>query len=274
VILATDGDFNVGTTSHGALLELIERERRDGVSLTVLGFGMGNLQDQRMELLADKGNGQYAYIDDIQEARKALVREVAGTLHTLAKDVKIQVEFNPARVRSYRLLGYENRALADADFNDDRKDAGELGAGHSVTALYEVELTDGPTIASASGIDEMRYTTPVSLRRGDRDRDEELAHVKVRWQPPLGGRSTLRSWTVRDSYAAPSADFTFAASVAGFGMLLRDSPHSGSLTWADVRRLATAGRGPDRDGDRAGFIALIDKAAEATARTASARQER
>ena len=260
VILATDGDFNVGTTSDSELLQLIETERKSGVSLTVLGFGQGNLQDAKMELLADKGNGQYAYIDDLAEAQKALVREMGGTLFTLAKDVKIQVEFNPARVRAYRLLGYENRLLRDEEFNDDTKDAGELGAGHSVTALYEVELTDWQSSVQTGSVDAARYTSTEPRRATKRGASDELAFVKVRYQPPQGRQSVLRSWAVTETAGAPTTDFTFASAVAGFGLLLRDSEHKGNLTWNDVRELAERGTGADPDGDRAGFLRLIGQA--------------
>ncbi len=268
VILATDGDFNVGTTSDSDLIQLVETERASGVFLTVLGFGVDNTQHAKMEQLADKGNGQYAYIDDLAEAQKALVREMGGTLVTLAKDVKIQVEFNPARVRSYRLLGYENRLLRDEDFNDDTKDAGELGAGHSVTALYEVELTDARNIAATGTVDPLRYGT--GTRRVLRNSGDELAFVKVRYQTPKGGRSALLSWPVMESESAPSVDYTFASAVAGFGLLLRDSPHKGSISWPDVRRLAGRGQGADGDGDRAGFLRLVGMAERVMSATARA----
>jgi Ca-activated chloride channel family protein len=268
VILATDGDFNVGTTSDSDLIQLIESERASGVFLTVLGFGMGNTQHAKMEQLADKGNGQYAYIDDLAEAQKALVREMGGTLFTLARDVKLQVEFNPARVRSYRLLGYENRLLRDEDFNDDTKDAGELGAGHSVTALYEVELSDAPRIASTGTVDPLRFST--GTRHTPNHAGDELAFVKVRYQPPQGGKSALLSWPVRESAGAPSVDYTFASAVAAFGMLLRDSPHKGNITWPDVRRLAERGQGSDAAGDRAGFVKLVGVAERVTGATARA----
>jgi Ca-activated chloride channel homolog len=266
VILATDGDFNVGTTSDSELVQLIETERKSGVFLTVLGFGMGNTQHAKMEQLADKGNGQYAYIDDLAEAQKALVREMGGTLFTLAKDVKFQVEFNPARVRAYRLIGYENRLLRDEDFNDDTKDAGELGAGHSVTALYEVELTDGPALARIGSVDSLRYAMPE--RTPVRSATDELAYVKVRYQPPQGGASRQMSWAVRETPGTASVDYTFASAVAGFGLLLRDSEHKGNFTWADVRRLAERGLGADRDGDRAGFLRLVGVAERVATTTA------
>ena len=266
VILATDGDFNVGTTSDSDLIQLIESERESGVFLTVLGFGMGNTQHAKMEQLADKGNGQYAYIDDIAEAQKALVREMGGTLFTLAKDAKIQVEFNPARVRSYRLLGYENRLLRDTDFNDDTKDAGELGAGHSVTALYEVELTDAPNVSNTGTVDPLRYGA--GTHGTTRNAGDELAFVKVRYQPPKGGKSALLSWPVTESTGEPTVDFTFASAVAGFGLLLRDSPHKGNISLADVRKLAERGQGTDADGDRAGFLKLVGMAERVMSATA------
>jgi Ca-activated chloride channel family protein len=274
VILATDGDFNVGTTSDSELIQLIERERKSGVHLTVLGFGMGNLQDAKMEQLADKGNGQYAYIDNLAEAQKALVREMGGTLFTLAKDVKIQVEFNPARVRAYRLLGYENRLLRDEDFNDDTKDAGELGAGHSVTALYEVVLTDVESPVRTGTVDPLRYGVRDGRAATSSAGEGELAFVKVRYQPPRGGKSALLSWPVRESRGAPTVDYTFATAVAGFGLLLRDSEHKGTITWADVRTLAQRGLGEDRDGDRGDFLRLVGLAERVTRETVAVRDER
>jgi Ca-activated chloride channel homolog len=273
VILATDGDFNVGTTSDAELVQLIELERKSGVHLTVLGFGMGNLQDAKMEQLADKGNGQYAYIDNLAEAQKALVREMGGTLFTLAKDVKIQVEFNPARVRAYRLLGYENRLLRDEDFNDDTKDAGELGAGHSVTALYEVVLNDSESPVRGGSVDPLRYGERSTSAPRMRDA-EEIAFVKVRYQPPRGGASALLSWPVREMRGAPTVDYTFASAVAGFGLLLRDSEHKGSITWSHVHRLGTQGVGDDRDGDRADFLRLVRLAEQVMERKVAAQRDR
>ncbi|MBC7843598.1 MAG: von Willebrand factor type A domain-containing protein [Gemmatimonadaceae bacterium] len=269
VILATDGDFNVGTTSDSDMIQLIEAERKSGVNLTVLGFGMGNIRDAMMEQIADKGNGQYAYIDNLAEARKSLVREMSGTLFTLAKDVKLQVEFNPARVRSYRLIGYENRALRDEDFNDDTKDAGELGAGHSVTALYEVELTDSAIRSSTGTVDPLRYGTTREPSRVAIRPTDELAFVKVRYQPARGGRSTLRTWAVTESAGRPSTDFMFASAVAGFGLLLRDSEHKGRIGWPEVRALAERGLGADPTGDRAGFLRLVSAAERVATRTAA-----
>jgi len=238
VILATDGDFNVGVTDEEQLVQLIDREKRGGVFLTVLGLGTGNLKDSRMEKLADHGNGNYAYIDSLAEARKVLVEEAGGTLVTIAQDVKVQVEFDPAQVTSYRLVGYENRLLAEQDFRDDGKDAGELGAGHSVTAIYEI--------------------VPAPQAR----RDAAIATVRLRWQPPGGGEATEiavpaveRGAALRDT----SDDFRFAAAVAGFGMLLRGSEQTGDATWAGMRDLArTASAG---DARRVQLVGLIETAA-------------
>jgi Ca-activated chloride channel family protein len=236
VILATDGDFNVGVSSDEELVKLIERERNDGIALTVLGFGTGNYQDAKMEALADHGNGNYAYIDDIGEARKALVEEMSGTLHTLASDVKIQVEWDAARVASYRLIGYENRALAARDFRDDRRDAGDLGAGHSVTALYEIVPRGG-----ASG--------------------GALMTVRLRYKAPTGVHSRALARTVPNRVTAPartSADFRFAAAVAEWGMLLRGSQHRGTASYDAVLSRARAARGPDLQGHRAEFLSLVE----------------
>ncbi|MEM7157248.1 MAG: von Willebrand factor type A domain-containing protein [Myxococcota bacterium] len=258
VILATDGDFNVGTTSEGELVRLIEKKRQSGVFLSVLGFGSGNLKDSTMEKLADKGNGNYAYIDSINEARKVLVEEAGATLVTIAKDVKIQVEFNPAEVSSYRLVGYENRKLAHADFNDDTKDAGEIGAGHSVTAIYEVV----PAGRGASPkVDELKYQDEGTLSTAAGS--GELMTVKVRYKKPSGNKSKLLSFPVTDSdtrVADTSRDFRFSAAVAGFGMLLRDSEHKGDATFDMVRELASDALGTDPHGRRAEFVGLIDKA--------------
>ena len=265
VILATDGDFNVGVSSESDLVRLVEHERTSGVYLTVLGFGTGNLQDREMQALADHGNGHHAYVDNLLEARKTLVDELGGTLLTVAKDVKAQVEFNPARVAAYRLVGYENRVLQDWEFNDDTRDGGEMGAGHTVTVLYEVV----PTGVGTALVDPLRYaprpaTPPAAAASG------ELLHVKVRYQPPTGGASRLLTHAVPDRVAAPSADFRFASAVAAFGMLLRGSPHRGTATLADVVALAREGRGDDPDGYRAEFVRLVEAYRGLQARTASA----
>jgi Ca-activated chloride channel family protein len=254
VILATDGDFNVGESSDAAMVQLIEEKRREGTFLTVLGFGRGNLKDSKMEQLADHGNGNYAYIDNLLEARKVLVSEMGGTLLTVAKDVKLQVEFNPARVRAYRLIGYENRLLANQDFNDDTRDAGEMGAGHTVTALYEIIPVGVRSDAVVRGVDSLRYRTaaPAPTPAGS----GELAFVKVRFKLPDGDTSRLLEHPVRETGAAASADFTFATAVAGFGMLLRESEHRGTLTLDQVLRLAEGSRGADPEGYRGEFVRL------------------
>ncbi len=260
VILATDGDFNVGTTSQDALVQLIERERQSGVFLTVLGFGTGNTKDSTMEMLADKGNGNYAYIDTIGEARKVLVEQAGATLVTIAKDVKIQVEFNPNYVRSYRLIGYENRILRAEDFNDDRKDAGEIGAGHSVTALYE--LVPNGVASPAGDVDPLKYqagAAPTNAAGTD-----ELLTIKLRYKAPDADDSRLLSTVVRKSDVrldGGSADLRFASSVAAFGMILRGSEHKGTATYALARQLAERGLGGDPQGHRREFLTLVDAAA-------------
>jgi len=265
VILMTDGDFNVGQTDHGSLEQLITEEARSGVFLTVLGFGMGNLQDDTLELLADKGNGSYGYIDNRAEARRLLVEQLSGTLVTIAKDVKIQVEFNPRAVAYWRQIGYENRALAARDFNDDRKDAGEIGAGHSVTALYELVPVGEPL--DAPGIDPLRYGASApdpgrgtfDSRSSGRPADE-LLYLKLRYKEPDGETSRLLETPVRDEgrrLEATSPDFRFAAAVAAFGMLLRQSPYRGASDWAMVERLGEQGLGRDPGGYRQGFLDLV-----------------
>ena len=257
VILATDGDFNVGVSSQGELVRLIEEKREQGTSLTVLGFGTGNLKDARMEQLADKGNGNYFYIDNLLEARKVFVSELTGTLFTIAKDVKIQVEFNPARVRSYRLVGYENRLLAEEDFDDDTRDAGELGAGHTVTALYEIV----PTGAGDDGYErDLRYQHAEPGTSAHYD--NEWLRVSLRYKRPQEERSRLlrRVVTTRDARGRVSGDFGFAASVAAFAMVLRNSEYRGSATFDSVLELARANRGTDTDGYRAEFIRLVELA--------------
>ena len=260
VILATDGDFNVGESSDAEMMRLVEEKREQGTFLTVLGFGTGNLKDSKMETLADKGNGNYAYIDDIAEARKTLVHELGGTLFAVAKDVKLQVEFNPNRVRAYRLIGYENRLLAAEDFKDDKKDAGELGAGHTVTALYEIVPLGVKTNVQIRTPDSLRYQTPAMSNATAGS--GELAFVKLRYKTPTGQTSTELLHPVSDRNTRASTDFTFAAAVASFGMVLRDSPHRGDATLQSVGTLARDGLGEDRGGYRAGFVALVDAAAK------------
>ncbi len=259
VILATDGDFNVGVTNNGALTRLIEEKAKTGVFLSVLGFGTGNYNDAGLESLADQGNGNYAYIDSLKEARKVLVQEMGSTLITIAKDVKIQIEFNPAEVNAYRLIGYENRVLEHQDFNDDTKDAGEIGSGHTVTALFEI-VPAGVAI-NVPGVDPLKYQTPAS--KSERARSGELLTMKIRYKEPDGDVSKLMDVAVVDRQTRltdASDDYRFATAVAGFGMLLRDSPYKGSVTFDEVIRMAEASRGADAEGYRAEFIELVRRA--------------
>jgi Ca-activated chloride channel family protein len=262
IILATDGDFNVGVSDNTSMEKLVEEKRGLGVYMTVLGFGMGNIKDDKMEIIADKGNGNYAYIDNIQEARRVLVQEFGGTLFTIAKDVKFQVEFNPAYVKSYRLVGYENRMLADEDFNDDTKDAGEMGAGHTVTALYEI-VPAGSDEAGLPLIDPLRYQTGrENTETGAplKDAPRELCNIKLRYKDPDALTSKIFSRTVGTEIkkAGETTDrFRFSAAVAAFGMILRNSPYKGNATRNDVITLASGSRGADSDGYRAEFIRLV-----------------
>ena len=257
IILATDGDFNVGASSDAEMVRLIEERREEGTFLTVLGFGTGNLQDAKMEKLADHGNGNFAYIDTVLEARKVLVSEFGGTLHTIAKDVKVQVEFNPTRVRAYRLIGYENRMLAAEDFSDDTKDAGDLGAGHTVTALYEVIPAGVASATPVRGLDDLRYqSTEVRIEASS----PELMFVKLRYKDPDGKRSRLLTHPVMDGTTIPSSDFTFAASVAAFAMVLRDSRYCGATDLEEVLRWARSSVGADREGYRREFLELVREA--------------
>ncbi len=256
VILATDGDFNVGESSNGSMERLIEQKRNDGVFLTVMGFGMGNYKDSKMEILADKGNGNYAYIDNILEAQKVLVKEFGGTMFTIAKDVKIQIEFNPAKVQAYRLIGYENRMLKSEDFNNDKKDAGELGSGHTVTALYEI-IPVGVE-SEFYKINELKYqkTKLTSEAEGSR----ELMTVKLRYKKPDGEVSKLIVHPLIDGNTLlpkTSQDFRWSASVAAFGMLLRDSEYVKGFSYENVMQLAQGSRGEDPDGYQAEFINLV-----------------
>ncbi|MEO8089609.1 MAG: VWA domain-containing protein, partial [Gemmatimonadales bacterium] len=257
LILATDGDFNVGVSSDAEMIRLVETRREEGTFLTVLGFGSGNLKDTKMEQMADKGNGHYAYIDTFREAQKVFVQEFGGTLFTVAKDVKIQVEFNPARVQAYRLLGYENRLLAKEDFADDKKDAGEMGAGHSVTALYEVVPVGATPVALAD--DSLTYQH-VSLRPSA-SKSSELLTVRLRYKDPKGSTSRLLSTAVTDRRGgAASEDMRFASAVAGFAMLLRNSDHKGAVSFDQVLTLARSARGDDPLGYRGEFIGLVEAA--------------
>lgn len=266
VILATDGDFNVGISDREGLQSLIEKEAKSGVFLSVLGYGMGNLKDSTMETLADKGNGNYAYIDSLGEARKVLSEEMSSTLVTVAKDVKIQIEFNPAKVRAYKLLGYENRMLAKEDFNDDKKDAGEMGAGHTVTALYEITPTDAPP--EVAPVDPLKYqpTTVPAPKVADAPKIDspEVMTVKLRYKAPDADVSQLMELPVLDRNAAVASapgDFQFATAVAGYGLLLRGSQQVGNLNWEMIRQMAKAGKGEDAEGYRGEFLQLVEKAA-------------
>jgi Ca-activated chloride channel family protein len=255
VILATDGDFNVGVSSDAEMVRLIEEKRQTGVFLTVLGVGEGNLQAAKMEKLADHGNGNYAYLDNILEARKVLVHELGGTLYTVAKDVKIQVEWNPARVRAYRLLGYENRMLRNEDFTDDKKDAGEVGSGHSVTALYEIVPVGVETDVKIRMSDSLRYQSRRSTL--STDAGPELLFVKVRYKAPDGDESRLLSRPVlAEAGRSPSVDFQFQTAVAEFGLLLRQSDHRGKATLDHVIATAREALGPDPEGYRAEFVRM------------------
>ncbi len=256
VILATDGDFNVGITDATALNRLIEEKRETRVFISVLGFGQGNVKHDKLESLADKGNGHYSFIDSIKEARKVLVEQMGGTLMTIAKDVKIQVEFNPSRTSAYRLIGYENRILAARDFRDDRKDAGEIGAGHTVTALYEVvpAVQGGAEGAGALQQRNSRLAAPAVSK---------LLDVHLRFKAPEGDVAREIAVPVEDDgrdFGAATPDFKFASAVAGFGMLLRDSPYKGTLTWAGLEELAEASASPDPGGYRQEFRGLVQKA--------------
>jgi Ca-activated chloride channel homolog len=256
VILATDGDFNVGASSDGELQQLIESKRGDRIYLTVLGFGTGNVKDSKMKLLADKGNGNYAYVDTLSEARKVLVQEMGATLFTIAKDVKLQIEFNPARVASYRLIGYENRLLRKEDFNNDAKDAGDIGAGHSVTALYEL-VPPGVDVTTAS-VDPLKYQATHLTAASP-----ELLTLKLRYKEPDSETSKLLTYTVSDSHAdvtAASDNLRFASAVAEFGMLLRDSKNKGDATYDEVRQLVQKSLGRDYEGYRRDFMTMIGDA--------------
>ncbi|MDZ4795350.1 MAG: von Willebrand factor type A domain-containing protein [Bacteroidota bacterium] len=261
VILCTDGDFNVGESSDDAMERMIEEERKSGVFLTVLGYGMGNYQDAKMQKLADKGNGNHAYIDGISEAKKVLVNEFGGTLFTIAKDVKLQVEFNPAKVQGYRLIGYENRMLAKEDFNDDKKDAGELGSGHTVTALYEI-IPVGVNSSFLKDVDPLKYQKNIEPLSKSSNTDEILT-VKFRYKAPDGDVSKLIEHPVKDKQvpiAVTSDNFRFAASVAQFGMLLRNSEFKSTSSFDNVLTLARKAKGNDEEGYRSEFVRLVESA--------------
>jgi Uncharacterized protein containing a von Willebrand factor type A (vWA) domain len=253
IILATDGDFNIGISSNAEMERLIEKERNNGVFISVLGFGMGNYKDDKMEIIADKGNGNYSYIDNILEAKKVLVNEFGGTLHTIAKDVKIQIEFNPAIVEEYRLIGYENRMLNKEDFDDDKKDAGELGSGHNVTALYEIKL------AKKKKKDQNLKYQDTKLNAKALSKDE-IASVKFRYKNPEGRKSILITEEIPMNIQAKqslSENFQFSAAVAGFGLLLRESKHKGNCNYEMLIDLAQNSKGKDEEGYRGEFIRLM-----------------
>ncbi|MDR1840122.1 MAG: VWA domain-containing protein [Treponema sp.] len=260
VILCTDGDFNVGITSRSELVDLIKEKADSGVYLTVLGFGMGNYRDGTLKQLASRGNGNYGYIDTIEEANKILVRQLSGTMITIANDVKIQVEFNPATVGAYRLIGYENRLLRPEEFNDDTVDAGDIGAGHTVTAFYEI-IPPGAEADALPGVDSLRYAIQRDAGDSAAVFADELCTVKIRYKLPGETASNLLSFPVRTQEirkaGESSADFNFAASVVAFGMLLRDSPHKGSVNFDMVQTLAESSLGTDEYGYRRGFAQLV-----------------
>jgi Ca-activated chloride channel family protein len=270
VVLCTDGDFNVGVTSTAELERMCEKKAADtGVFLSVLGFGRGNLNDAMMEAISNKGNGNYAYVDNRTEARRVLVEEMTGTLVAIAKDVKIQVEFNPRQVAGYRLIGYENRMLRTEDFNDDKKDAGEIGAGHTVTALYEV-VPAGKKVDVAP-VDDLKYQQPAKSATAHVENEEEtgavmekeLLTLKMRYKQPDGKTSKKLEWPITDdgqTFSAASDDFQFAAAVAGFGLLLRDSQYKGNLTYDAVAELAQGGLGEVKHGYRAEFVDIVRQA--------------
>ena len=265
VLLCTDGDFNVGITDQGQLVKMIQDKAKGGVSLTTLGVGTDNYKDALMQKLADKGNGNYAYLDTLEEAQKVLIEQMSGTLVTIAKDVKIQIEFNPAQVSAYRLIGYEKRMLRKEDFNNDAKDAGEIGAGHTVTALYEIVLVGGEI--RGGEVDDLKYQHPAEEKpeRYVSDGSKELLTLKLRYKQPDGDKSRLLEFPVTDNgrrFNNASTDFKFAAAVAEFGMLLRDSEFKGSSSYGAVLELAGEAKGADAEDYRSEFLNLVRKAQE------------
>ena len=258
VILATDGDFNVGASSTSELVRMIEDKRKDGIYLTILGFGMGNYKDGRMEQISNAGNGNYFYIDNVREAEKVFVREMRANMFTIADDVKIQIEFNPAKVSAWRLIGYENRLLAKEDFDDDTKDAGELGAGHTVTALYEIVPAGTKSETPVSKAGDLKYQE--SRVKPAAEATAEIMTVKFRYKPVGQQESRLIETAVAhrgESFSASSENLRFSAAVAGFGMLLRDSKFKNDLTYEDVLAIAKGAVGEDESGDRAEFVRLV-----------------
>jgi Ca-activated chloride channel family protein len=262
IVMCTDGDFNVGPSSDGDMEQLITKERNSKVDLSIMGFGMGNYKDSKMETLADKGNGNYAYIDNITEARKAFVTEFGGTLFTVAKDVKIQVEFNPAKVQAYRLLGYENRLLAKEDFNNDKKDAGDMGSGHTVTAFYEI-VPVGEVDDYSSNVDPLKYQKPQPAPIMAGNNSGELMTVKFRYKQPDGDVSKMSLAVVQDkpiAFNSASVDFRFASAVAEFGMLLRNSEFKQGSSFDQAIKIAKGAKGIDEDGYRSEFVRLAESA--------------
>ncbi len=266
VILATDGDFNIGTSSTSSLVDLIEEKRKDGIYLTILGFGTGNYKDGRMEQISNAGNGNYFYIDNFKEAEKVFVKEMRANMFTIAKDVKIQIEFNPAQVKAYRLIGYENRMLKKEDFNDDKKDAGELGAGHTVTALYEIVPASSDEKIGGN-VDSLKYQKNSITDRAKNSND--IMTIKFRYKPPESDKSILITHILKSKYPLettiteienPSNNFLFSAAVAEFGMLLRDSKFKGNASYDNVLKLAKSSKGKDENGYRSEFIGLVETA--------------
>jgi Ca-activated chloride channel family protein len=255
IILATDGDFNVGPSSNAEMERMIEKYRDQGIFISVCGFGMGNYKDDKMEIIADKGNGNYSYIDNLMEAKKVFINEFSSTLYTIAKDVKIQIEFNPAFVKEYRLVGYENRLLNEEDFENDKKDAGEMGAGHTVTALYELVTTNRHT----DYVRKLKYQPTEVIP--EVPQSGELATIKFRYKKPDGNKSILITEVIPQRIqpvSETSDNFRFSAAVAGFGMLLRDSEYKGTINNDQVLSLARGSKGYDKDGYRAEFIRLVE----------------
>ncbi|MDB5133605.1 MAG: hypothetical protein JWP37_208 [Mucilaginibacter sp.] len=262
IIMATDGDFNVGDSSDGDMETLITRERESHVGLTIMGYGMGNLKDSKMETLADKGNGNYAYIDNLTEARKTLITQYGGTMFTVAKDVKVQVEFNPAKVKSYRLVGYEDRMLAKEDFNNDKKDAGDMGSGHTVTALYEV-VPVGVNDNYSTAVDPLKHQGTEEQPIAAGTYGDELMTLKFRYKQPNSDVSKMSLVTVKDrpkSFNSTSVDFRFASAVAEFGMLLRSSEFKQGSSFDQAISIAKTAKGNDEDGYRSEFVRLAETA--------------
>jgi Ca-activated chloride channel family protein len=260
VVLCTDGDFNVGVTDTASLVSMVAEYADRGVSLSAFGFGVGNQNDAMMERISNRGDGNYAFVDSAREAKRVFVDGARSMLETIAKDVKIQVEFNPREVRAYRLIGYENRRLQSQDFNDDAKDAGEIGAGHQVTALYEIVPVNAES-ETAPDVDELRYQRTSALRGAASS--GELMNVRLRYQAPGGGESRLLELPVASNprrFRRTSHDFQFAVAVAGFGMMLRESEHMGGNNWVLIDRIAREAQGRDRGGDRREFVRLVDRA--------------